>query len=792
MTIEIEIMGSASADEIYDLRNFLQEQEIQGLQLQLKEQASVDGTMSITEVACIVATIAGEMTLKAGLEMAFEKPMHKLAESIRAWLKKRKQEGKREIEIYTEEEGGGVTRSYLTNSNGVITELDNLNFAIDVKHTRVLLIGNSEFEFNFPEIKPVKGNLEDLYAILTDRKRVGIPSTNITVLLNKNSGEIEEQLLQISKIPDVETLIIYYAGHGYRADTKKLFLVARNSKKIDDHIISAIDFDFITNIILKRSTASQKIVILDACHSGIATQGGDDFLAGVDVKGTYIFASSSGDEVSYFNKDNRNTFFTGEMVDVFMKGLENNRENIALKDIYETVAGNLKERKFPEPRFKSDLNIPLSSFFIARNPMFSVEKWKQLARQLLASGKTEEALQEYNRMLRHFPDDESIKDEALKAEGERRYLEIVNKADELFREQEYEEAIKNYEEALKIKQEFSVLSRKNKCAEYLEVKRKLLAKNPDPPKTTTTIPVKNTELPLPGKKEKRPLLSPVANPVVLKTTEPIDSSGSSLTMVTKKNWWIAIIIHGVFFAIGLFYVNPGARRKWLYPLCLLSSAFIILLYFVGYKMVNSYNSFLFRILFLGGVFTGYIIGGIDCLLTLSGRIKMEKPGQDSGGINSAKDSKAWIYIISILWGVIYLFVITQIIGRWHLLFNCPGCTVPYYLYIDIYIFTWLPLLIVFLLLRENKSGWILAILASTANFIIVISEALRIADESNSIGKDWIRTPLLFLLMHGFLIYALNRPDVRNRVGLNNKTRNGTLIFSYLFIIVFIRLSGVI
>ncbi len=471
MTIEIEIKSPDAFNDIYELRNLIQEAEVEGLQIKLKEQAPMEGTMSggFLAVAGIVGAVVGESALKASLEIVFHHTIKSLEPAFKRFLEKLQLVGKPDVEIYTEMGDGNLKKSYVTNSDGETTVLNRPDFAIDVQRTKVVLIGNSEFDFNFPAIKPVKGNLEDFYNLLINKKITGIPPENIIVLLDKTSGEIEEQLLLASKLPNVETLLIYYAGHGCRTDKSKLYLVAKNTKKIDDHIISGIDFDFIKNVILKQSSAAQKILILDACHSGIATQGAGDILAGFNVAGTYTFASSSPDEVSFYHPEKNNTFFTGEIINVLRNGLDNNKENIALNDIYETVSSNLKEKNFPEPHFKSELTIKPADFYIAHNQGFSAEAWMQKAANFHRMGRLDEALREYYLLIQHFPEDNILKEAFEDCTKDKKFLKLVNEADELFKQKAYEQSLNKYNEALQIKSDFITQQNRNKCEQYFEI-----------------------------------------------------------------------------------------------------------------------------------------------------------------------------------------------------------------------------------------------------------------------------------------------------------------------------------
>lgn len=366
--------------------------------------------------------------------------------------------------------GDGHKKVYITeDKNGTLQVFDNFEFAIDTRHTYALLIGNSEFDGNFQAIPPVRNNLVDLYNLLTDKRHIGLPRQNVIVIWNKNDNEIQEMMLKMSRIPDMETFLLYYSGHGHKADRESLVLTARNTRKFDEDIIGGVDFNFITEKVLKRSTAKQKILILDACHSGLAAQGEFDPVKNFDVKGTYIL-TSSGDEASYFEKNARHTFFTGTLLSLLNEGInDESKEMLSLDDIYTLSYQKLVADKFPEPHFKNQLNIAASAFLFARNPRFSVERLKQIPEELMAEGREEEAFEKYKQLVRRFPDDHELRRKKDACDDAIRFNELVHTGDALLHgKNDYAGAIEKYKQALQLKKDDLVITKIKKCKQLLE------------------------------------------------------------------------------------------------------------------------------------------------------------------------------------------------------------------------------------------------------------------------------------------------------------------------------------
>ncbi|MFI5186404.1 MAG: caspase family protein, partial [Chitinophagales bacterium] len=459
MQLEIEIRSDNARNDVYELRNLLQ-QYGDGVQIHIKEQAPQQGEMTIGLVEPIIIGV-----VKAIVEHSASEVYGKMLKpKINKWLESKKH-GKLEVLSTLKDEGTRI--HFLEDNKGRSEVFENLKYAIDIDHTRAVLIGNSEFDGGFSAIPPVKGNLEDFYHLLSDKLHVGLSAENIVVAFNKTNTEIEEVLLQQSRIPDTETLIIYFAGHGHRTDVKKLYLVAKNSKKIDDYLLGGIDFDFISNVVLRNATAKQKILILDACHSGIATQGENDMLQKIDVKGSYVLASSPGDEVSYFEKNSRNTYFTGVLLHALNEGIENSNEMIALDDLYEYSKDHLAEKNFPHPIYKNELNIPPSNFFIARNPLFSFEKIRKRPDILFNQSRFEEALYEYRILLQKYPDDLELRRKASECETNALSNRLAQDGDELFFSKNYKAAIEKYRKALEVKDNILVRGKLSRCQDLL-------------------------------------------------------------------------------------------------------------------------------------------------------------------------------------------------------------------------------------------------------------------------------------------------------------------------------------
>lgn len=247
------------------------------------------------------------------------------------------------------------------------------SLSFDLNKTKALLVGVGDYQ-NLPIIKPAIKNIEDLKNILLDKNIIGLSEKNIIPVINKNHQVIYEAFIDFlddDSNLEIDTLIFYFAGHGIRkTDSKNLYLTGTNSSK-ETIEISGIPFNKIKRKI-ESSFIQKRIVILDACYSGLAAMDGSNkpyTEKEINIKGTYVLTSSASHEKSFFDTFNRNTFFTKELVSSLKEGIDSNRPLISLDDIYINIKRKLKHS---EPHRSTNLNT--KNFFFCYNIAYKKEE----------------------------------------------------------------------------------------------------------------------------------------------------------------------------------------------------------------------------------------------------------------------------------------------------------------------------------------------------------------------------------------------------------------------------------
>jgi len=252
------------------------------------------------------------------------------------------------------------------------------------QNTRVVLVGASRFlldPIHLPELPAVARNVEDLKRVLVDPQVVGIPSENIIVLLNERApGDVVPRVADEAR-KAVDTFIFYYAGHGIvgKRRIRDLYLATENTTDENAEFGTAIWFEDMRAAI-SESTARKRILILDCCYSGRALPGAMGSEASVqqanlDLEGTYSIASAPTNKAAIAPEGAKYTAFTGELLQILDNGLDNEKEELTISDIYVHIRNEFRRRLLPEPQ--QSIYQDAGSFVIAHNRKYSQDHYEK-------------------------------------------------------------------------------------------------------------------------------------------------------------------------------------------------------------------------------------------------------------------------------------------------------------------------------------------------------------------------------------------------------------------------------
>ncbi len=492
--IEIQILTPATREELIELRDELRKIEgLESLDLKLPPAPLIQGKMSSAhftgnEIIDAVLTAAVMGLTHYGGERVFESVKEATKDFFEKISKKRPRVAGVEVEaeamsgtqavenhkwkVAISENKNGAKSVSTLDETGAVSVFSNREYSIDPEHTYAVLIGVSDYDdsTNFSRIPPVAGNMDTMYNIFTDKRLVGLPFENISRLYNENCIAIKDELRRVSRINDIKTLIIYYTGHGENTGNNQLSLIAKDTRNIDEELHNDIPYAFIEKM-MNTSPADQKLVFIDACHSGLAAQSRSNNVFDFEpVVGTFTLASTSADESSYFKKDAANTYFTSYLAEAFKEGISNSNTMLSLTDLYKYTSEKLVKNKLPAAVQKTQLkNILADNFYISGNPAFSLEARLNTPKLLYQQGKYEEARREYILLEKEYPENQQLKNEHIEFERNSAFNRLVKDGDlAYFRDKNYTLAIAKYREALTLKSDEGLRDKIADCTKSMQ------------------------------------------------------------------------------------------------------------------------------------------------------------------------------------------------------------------------------------------------------------------------------------------------------------------------------------
>ena len=174
--------------------------------------------------------------------------------------------------------------------------------------------------------------------------------------------------------PD-DLVLVYFAGHGREENGQAL--LAPMDATLESLPVTGIPVGNLVDM-LERCRAAQKVLLLDACHSGagrdVATMS-SEFRAAIDTgKGLYTIASCDADQISYEWPEKQHGVFTYCLVEALRHGAPVGVEGcVTLDAVYEssragildwTAGKRLKQEPVRICRTKGDIHIATRSLSV--------------------------------------------------------------------------------------------------------------------------------------------------------------------------------------------------------------------------------------------------------------------------------------------------------------------------------------------------------------------------------------------------------------------------------------------
>ncbi|MDQ2836917.1 MAG: caspase family protein [Actinomycetota bacterium] len=236
-----------------------------------------------------------------------------------------------------------------------------------------VLIGVTKFKDpTLSDLPAIANNIRDLAGALTDPSYGGFSPDRCTIVADPRQvgdlalvGQIASQAM--------DTLLVYYAGHGVLDDDGNLYLALgeTDAKKGGNPLdYTALP---VTSLIktLSPRRARLNILVLDCCFSGLAVNSMasvDDLVdARLTLDGIFVLASSPSSDPSLAPVGAEYTAFSGELIDILRRGLPGGPELLTLRVIYESLLETLAAKQLPMAQRRTVSVV--DSLALARNPV---------------------------------------------------------------------------------------------------------------------------------------------------------------------------------------------------------------------------------------------------------------------------------------------------------------------------------------------------------------------------------------------------------------------------------------
>jgi hypothetical protein len=203
----------------------------------------------------------------------------------------------------------------------------------------------------YANVDNLYGCVNDAYNVKSVLERNGDGSINfdckiITASSDRDKierGNLKDNIKQLF-FTKSETALLYFAGHGHFGSGGG-YLLTSEAKRSDD----GISLDEIL-LMANQSNATNKIIILDSCHSGIAGNPSMHDNKAFLSEGVTILTASTSDQ--YANEENGSGIFTNLLVDALSGSAANLTGDITPGSIYAHIDQSLGQWE-QRPVFKT-------------------------------------------------------------------------------------------------------------------------------------------------------------------------------------------------------------------------------------------------------------------------------------------------------------------------------------------------------------------------------------------------------------------------------------------------------
>ncbi|MFE2943448.1 caspase family protein [Streptomyces sp. NPDC059255] len=238
-----------------------------------------------------------------------------------------------------------------------------------------MLIGIDDYAHaDLPAMPAAAAGAHHLAGLLRDPSIWGLPEEQVTVIGSTTPVEQVLGAVRDAALGAEDTLVVYFAGHGLRDHSERLYL-ALTAADADYPQIGTLPYLQLRDVIRRSGyRAKHRVTVLDCCYSGIAggmssdaaptrtelaraleepedsSGEGDDQEGAEDRYGDCVLTSAPPTRRSFVLQDARFPEFTGELIDILETGIPGADVTVSLETTWRRVHDRMRRRGSPEPQ----------------------------------------------------------------------------------------------------------------------------------------------------------------------------------------------------------------------------------------------------------------------------------------------------------------------------------------------------------------------------------------------------------------------------------------------------------
>lgn len=252
----------------------------------------------------------------------------------------------------------------------------------DPRKSWAVLIGISDYAHaELPAMPAAAAGAHRLAGLLRDPSIWGLPEEHVTVIGSTTTVEQILGAVRDAALGAADTLVVYFAGHGLRDNSEKLYL-ALAPADADYPQIGTLPYLQLRDVIRRSGYRTRhRVTVLDCCFSGLA--GGmstasaptrpelarslgelEDFSGemgeqerGEDRYGDCVLTSAPSSSRSFVPPGAAFPEFTGELIDILETGIPEADETVSLETTWRRIRDRMRRRGSPEPQQFAQNNV---------------------------------------------------------------------------------------------------------------------------------------------------------------------------------------------------------------------------------------------------------------------------------------------------------------------------------------------------------------------------------------------------------------------------------------------------